>query len=421
MKKGCVIMKQRLKLFIILGVEFAAILSILLLIFFAGKKSYTVVFDLNGGTLLSGDTEQRVTQGHDATPPSVAKDGYYLLRWSASYKSVTKDLYIKAVWEYDTTDGVVFTTRGTYCEITGCYPELSGDVYIGAYNSGVKIMGIKKGAFKNCDRIERIFLLDGILKIEEGAFEGCTSLKQIVIPSTVLEIGDGAFRGCESLEEIILPRDLDTIGDEAFLGCSSATKITFADKVETIGEYAFSGCESVEEIELPASLISVGDYAFSGCTSLKKVDFKCELEVEEIEHEADEAESTEPLSDTPSDEDTEDVETEAKNTVTRYIGVNLIGAYAFSGCESLETVVLPESLTSIGEGAFYGLPELKFAVIPSSVTTIGSLAFSNNTTVYVTFAEDEIPEGFAADWCEEETKIIYEYEENPHEATQEEE
>ena len=410
-------MKQRLKLFTIIGVEFAAILSILLLIFLAGKKSYTVVFDLNGGTLISGDTEQRVTQGHDAVPPSVAKDGYYLLRWSASYKTVTKDLYIKAVWEYDTTDGVVFTTKGTYCEISGCYPELSGDVYIGAYNNGVKIMGIKKDAFKDCDRIERIFLLDGILKIEEGAFEGCTSLKEIVIPSTVLERGDGAFRGCESLEKITLPRDLDTIGAEAFLGCSAATEITFADKVETIGEYAFAGCESVIEIELPASLISVGDYAFSGCTSLEKVDFKSEVEIHEAEE--DELEDAAPLAE-GADEEGEDAEVEEKTVITTYIGVKSIGDYAFMGCESLGIVILPESLVHIGEGAFFGLPELKFAVIPSSVLSIGSLAFSNNTAIYLPYSEEEIPEDFAEDWCEAETKIIFEYEKNPHEAEQEE-
>ena len=39
-------MKQKTKLIIILAVEFIAISLVLLLIFFAGKKSYTVTFDL---------------------------------------------------------------------------------------------------------------------------------------------------------------------------------------------------------------------------------------------------------------------------------------------------------------------------------------------------------------------------------------
>ena len=83
-------MKQKIKLGIILGVEFVAIAVILILIFLAGKKSYTVTFDLNGGTLLSGDLVQTVSQGKNATAPKVAKEGCYLHSWSASYKQVTR-------------------------------------------------------------------------------------------------------------------------------------------------------------------------------------------------------------------------------------------------------------------------------------------------------------------------------------------
>ena len=68
-------LKQKTKLIIILAVEFAAIIAVLALIFFAGKKVHTVTFDLNGGILISGDLEQRVTQGQHASPPSVAKYG----------------------------------------------------------------------------------------------------------------------------------------------------------------------------------------------------------------------------------------------------------------------------------------------------------------------------------------------------------
>ena len=76
-------MKQKIKLGIILGVEFIAITLILVLIFFAGKKTYTVIFDLNGGTLISGELVQNVMQGKNATPHTVDKDGCYLRSWSA--------------------------------------------------------------------------------------------------------------------------------------------------------------------------------------------------------------------------------------------------------------------------------------------------------------------------------------------------
>ena len=47
-------MKQKAKLAIILGAEFIAIAVVLLLIFFSTKKQYTITFDLDGGTLISG-------------------------------------------------------------------------------------------------------------------------------------------------------------------------------------------------------------------------------------------------------------------------------------------------------------------------------------------------------------------------------
>ena len=92
--------KTKIKLIVILAVEFIAVLTILLLVLFAGKKSYTVTFDLNGGTLIGGEVEQRVVQGQNASPPSVAKYGHYLRGWSGSYKSVTRDVTVKAIWDH---------------------------------------------------------------------------------------------------------------------------------------------------------------------------------------------------------------------------------------------------------------------------------------------------------------------------------
>lgn len=47
-----------------------------------------------------------------------------------------------------------------------------------------------------------------------------------------------------------------------------------------------------------------------------------------------------------------------------------IGEYAFSGCEGIEEVILPSSLTSIEDYAFYQCPNIKSITIPESVTVI---------------------------------------------------
>ena len=265
--------KQRIKLFIVLAIEFIAIAVMLLLIFFAGKQVHTVTFDLNGGVLLSGDLVQKVTQGHNATPPTTAKDGCYFLKWEGSYNRVTHDVTIEAVWEYETTAGIEYNIveNSNYCTISGAFEGLQGDVYVGGYKDGKKVLGIEDGAFAGCTGITRIHLLEGILTIGDDAFAGCTSLESIELPPSAVSIGNNAFKGCESLTSIVLPEQLKTLGDNAFEGCTSLKEVVTFDTLKTVGANAFAGCTALENITLYEGLETIGAGAFAGCTAMRKI------------------------------------------------------------------------------------------------------------------------------------------------------
>ena len=57
--------------------------------------------------------------------------------------------------------------------------------------------------------------------------------------------------------------------------------------------------------------------------------------------------------------------------------ITSIGSYAFSYCTSLTTITIPDSVTSIGMSAFFSCERLTSITIPDSVTSIGDSVFNN--------------------------------------------
>lgn len=70
---------------------------------------------------------------------------------------------------------------------------------------------------------------------------------------------------------------------------------------------------------------------------------------------------------------------------------------AFSGCENITSIIIPNSVASIGETAFYGCTNLTNVIIPESVTTVGKQAFmycSALSEVTLPSGITSIPESF---------------------------
>jgi hypothetical protein len=88
-------------------------------------------------------------------------------------------------------------------------------------------------------------------------------------------------------------------------------------------------------------------------------------------------------------------------------GVTNIRRFAFDGCSSLTSITIPSSVTNIGDGAFWGCETLTSITIPSSVTSIGEGAFvlcGSLTSINIPSSVTSIGEG-AFGGCDKLTKI----------------
>jgi len=59
---------------------------------------YTVEFDLNGGTLASGDLTQYISRGNAAVAPTTYRSGYTFNGWDVPYNAVYGNLHVTAQW-----------------------------------------------------------------------------------------------------------------------------------------------------------------------------------------------------------------------------------------------------------------------------------------------------------------------------------
>ncbi len=215
-----------------------------------------------------------------------------------------------------------------------------------------------------------------VTRIGEGAFQENSKIKSVSIPETVTDIGKLAFCWCDSLTSVQLPSGLTKIAPGLFCCCNQLMSVTIPSSVSTIGERAFADCGSLANITLPESLTSIGYGVFSNCyfvadsfinkstltSSNKWGATLCDMETSEgLMLKDNGVVFCRPWT--------------WINSVTIPNGVTSIEKKAFMDRSGLTSVTIPYSVTSIGEDAFLRCFGLSSVTIPSSVTKIGNSAF----------------------------------------------
>lgn len=194
-------------------------------------------------------------------------------------------------------------------------------------------------------------LATGVNTIAAGAFYGHPYLERMTFDATVINIGKEAFFACEQLESIAVN---DFMDEASFLA-----EVTVGENWSGNAEVIFSGLAwdiGVTKGAMTATLYSDGRLAITGSGLMKNwasasaVDWYSK-----------------------------------RNTITKVTfdgDIQSIGAYAFSGCESLSDCVLPDSVSSIGQYAFFDCKGITFFRVPDKVTTINTYTFANCTSLY---------------------------------------
>ncbi len=249
------------------------------------------------------------------------------------------------------------------------------------------------------DRIETVFVEDGVTSIGSYAFRGCYSLYYVQLADTVETIGYYAFFDCDGLTEFSIPSALTTIGESAFYdcdslhtvysnsrlsavyacafkGCNNLTTFWFAEGLTTLGEEAFMNT-GLTSVILPKTMQRVGDRVFAGskireasvedseltalgngffenCTELQSANLGNNIVVMGID---------------------------VFNGCTALSSVHLSGSFAsmgercFKNCRSLQSISIPDGVTQIHSETFYACENLNLIYLGANVESIGDYAF----------------------------------------------
>ncbi len=282
---------------------------------------------------------------------------------------------------------------------TGVVDECSGLVSVDTTAEAITVCG----ASANIDFIAGKVEITIVDDVPDGAFKGNLGITSVILAEGVTSIGKEAFQGCYNLENVKFPSTLTTIGQSAFEGDNTGEKdengnpVYIGNKmseidlsqtsVTSIGNFAFRFCTNLKHIEFPAQYTKLGMSLFVG-TGFETFEFQ-----NTIESLGGNASSTSTIVFLNAFELREvSFEAGSKITVLPYMAfsssfikritlpenLETIGSTAFWQ-STVESIVIPRTVTRIYEKAFKDCPNLKEVIFEegSMLTNIGASAFEN--------------------------------------------
>ena len=227
-----------------------------------------------------------------------------------------------------------------------CSIDFEGARYL---SSCVNPLHYAKEIFIDNVRTYDLVIPDGIKRVSPVAFAGFGSISSVTVPDSIVEFGDAAFENCPKLKRVKIS-DLNHWYEISFGGSSGGTGIESANPLANGAKLYLNG-EKIEKIVIPSYLSEVPCEVFNGCSSIKNVVIHSDVEV---------------------------IRENAFQFCENLVSVSFeegsclkeIGTCAFEGCEKLEYINLPNTVSTIYQWAFSGCWLLNFD-LPKGLTHIG--------------------------------------------------
>ena len=339
------------------------------------------------------------------TPPAIEKNTFIAATYTDAALTVpegTEAAYRAAEgWKlffYSTkTNGIIYTvdTETQTAAVTGADSGITAATIPATVNiNGMDypVTAIGDGAFSGCSALQSVTLPEGLQNIGERAFSYCDALQSVAIPERVVNIGDWAFSSCTALQSVTLPERLQNIGEKAFHECPLEDITCHAVAPPAISEDVF------EYIVYATANLNVAIEAENAYRATEGWElFYSSMAIDGIAYTIDTETGTAYVSGAIPDITTANIpakiEYEGTNhpvtaigyeafqnctalqSVTIPEGVTTLCDYAFSECESLQSVALPQGLVTIGGYVFRTCISLKDVILPEGLTSIGKYSF----------------------------------------------
>ncbi len=282
-------------------------------------------------------------------------------------------------------------------QVVGMGSCKDGYVFIPDKYQDKKVTLIAANAFSGSDVIG-VIIPKSVTEIEDSAFSNCNKLTSISFDGTraqwnkVIKGDDWAQKTVQILSEGLKytwtedgkaykvsgiggVKDNELLIPDTYQGLpvieivynglahGSYTSVTIPDSVTCIGRFAFEDSKNLQSVTIPASVNIIGENPFVGCDALTAITVDSK---NMVYHSAGNC-----LINT-----NKKILVAAGNgsTIPADGSVTSIGEYAFSECQSIADVIIPDGITNIGGFAFHN-SSIVSITIPSSVTNIGDNAF----------------------------------------------